>query len=209
MITFGLTGGIASGKSTVSKTFQKHGIPMVDADQIARQVVGPGTEGLLCIVEKFGSEILLDDGGLDRAKLGELVFSNPDANVRALSMAVLNSLMGPLIIQESAVQINKLHADGHPIVGYDAALICEMGNADKYRPLVVVYCPQEMQLDRLMSRNSLTREQAMDRISSQMSPEIKAHMADHVIYTWGTVEDSIKQTELYIEILKQKIKQGA
>jgi dephospho-CoA kinase len=204
MITFGLTGGIASGKSTVSKTFQKHGIPMVDADVVARQVVEPGHYGLDGIVDLFGHDILLGDGTLNRIKLGELVFSNPDMTLRTTSMAALNSLMAPLITQESARQLSKLHDEGHPIVGYDAALICEMGNADKYRPLIVVACSRAAQVARLMSRNSLTREQAMDRISAQMPVEQRAKMANFVIHTEGSIEDSIKQTEACITLLKQQ-----
>lgn len=198
MITFGLTGGIACGKSTISKTFQAHGIPMVDADVVARQVVEIGTPGLKTIVNAFGDKYLKEDGTLDRVKFGELVFTDKTA------MWMLNDIMAPLITEESAKQINKLHAEGHVIVGYDAALICEMGHADLYRPLVVACCSREDQVARLISRNNLTREQAMARIEAQMPVEIKAHMADQVIYTWGTIEDSINQTKMYIGILKEK-----
>jgi dephospho-CoA kinase len=205
-IIFGLTGGICSGKSKVSLTFVKSGIPMVDADLIARQVVEPGTDGLHSIVEMFGSEMLLPDGTLNRAKLADLVFSNPDARLRQESMNALNSLMAPLIQEESTRQLNKLQADGHPIIGYDAALIIEMGNADKYRPLVVVVCSRKSQVERMMSRNGLTREQAMDRINAQISVEQRAKFADYIIYTEGSIEDSIKQTERIIGILKQQEK---
>lgn len=199
MITFGLTGGIATGKSTIAKTFVKHGIPVVDADQVAREVVFPGMPALMQITESFGHDFIKDSGELDRAKLGDLVFSD------VYAMAKLNRIMRPIIEQEARRQYNKLHEQGHPLVCYDAALICEMGNADKYRPLVVAYCSPETQLERLMVRNGLTRQQAMDRIFSQMDPHEKAHMADQVIYTWGTIEDSIKQTETYIEILKSLV----
>lgn len=195
MITFGLTGGIACGKSTASRTFVSHGIPMVDADLVARQVVEPGTYGLREIVKLFGESILLADGTLNRIKLGALVFSNPDLELRQRSMSALNSLMGPLIQEESRAQIRKLHSQGHRLVGYDAPLLCEMGNADKFRPLIVVSCPQDTQLARLMSRNNLTREQAMDRILSQMPLEKRLEFADYVIDTSGTVDYSIQQTE--------------
>jgi dephospho-CoA kinase len=195
MITFGLTGGIASGKSTASRTFVSHGIPMVDADQVARQVVEPGTYGLQEIINLFGESILLADRTLDRIKLGALVFNNPDLELRQRSMHSLNCLMGPLIQEESTAQIRKLHSQGHPIVGYDAALICEMGNADRYRPLIVVSCPMDTQLARLMSRNGLTRDEAMDRILSQMPLEKRLELADYVIDTSGTVDYSIQQAE--------------
>ena len=200
---FGLTGGIASGKSTVSKTLLKHGIPIVDADVVARQVVEPGTPGLAAIVDTFGRHMLLPDGTMNRTKMAEEVFSNPDLIIRKRMMDKLNAIMSPLVQEESTRQLTKLHEAGHTLVGYDAALICEMGNADKYRPLVVVYCHADVQCERLMSRNSLTRERAMDIIRIQMPSEEKARLADRVIYTWGTIEQSILQTEHCIEWLKR------
>lgn len=196
MITFGLTGGIASGKSTVNKTFQAHGIPMIDADQVARQVVQPETYGLTAIVDAFGQEFLQEDGTLDRSKLGNLVFSDKE------QMDKLNNIMGKLIADESARQIADLHYMGYPIVGYDAALICEIGDADKFRPLIVVYCPQDAQIDRLMRRNGLTRDQAVHRINAQMPVEQKKKFADFLIDTSGTVEQSIAQTNIIIQKLE-------
>lgn len=193
MITFGLTGGIASGKSTATKTFRKHNIPIVDADIVARQVVEPGTKGLSYIVDIFTSAYLDENGFLDRAKLGKLVFSDADA------LNTINRIMGPLINAESDRQLQELHQQGHQLVGYDAALICEMGNSKKYRPLIVVSCPQDEQVARLMSRNSLTRAEAMSRIEAQMPVAEKIKMADYVIDTSGPVEDSIKQTESIIQ----------
>lgn len=203
---FGLTGGIASGKSTVSRTFIKNNIPIIDADIIARQVVEPGTDGLHSIVEMFGSEMLLPDDTLNRAKLAELVFSHPDLKLRQESMNALNSLMAPLIQEERARQLNKLRADGHSIVGYDASLICENGHADRYRPLIVVHCPQDMQVARLMSRNGLTKQQSMDRISAQMPLDAKLDLANYIIYTWFSIQESIFQTEMVIKQLKSSIK---
>lgn len=128
MITFGLTGGIACGKSTVTKTFRAHNIPMVDADIVARQVVEIGTPGLNQIVETFGSQYLNTDGTLNRTELGKLVFFEPQAMLR------INRIMLPLINKEAESQINKLHQEGNYIVGYDAALICEQGGLWKNSP---------------------------------------------------------------------------
>jgi len=189
MITFGLTGGIASGKSTVTKTFRAHNVPMVDADIIARQVVEPGTRGLALVIEHFGTEYLLEDGTLDRIKLGNLIFANKDQR------DILDNIMMPIINEESSLQVKKLHDEGHEIVGYDGALICEMGNADKYRPLIAVHCTQDQQLERLMKRNNLTQEAAMHRINAQMPVAKKIAMADYTIDTSGTIEESVKQTE--------------
>lgn len=199
MITFGLTGGIACGKSTVTKTFRRLDIPMVDADQVARDVVIPGSKGLSLVVDAFGSEYLNEDGTLNRTKLGALVFSN----VQALSK--INYLMSPLIQDESDRQVQKAHQDGHQLVGYDAALICEQGNASRYRPLIVVVCSQQIQLERLMKRNSLTHNEAMSRINAQMSVEDKKKMADFVIDSSGTVEESIASTENIIKTLRSML----
>ena len=203
MITFGLTGGIACGKSTVTKTFRKHGIPMVDADLIARQVVDVGTYGYFSLLKAFGKEFFAEDGTLDRVKLGSLVFQEKTA------MKKLNDIMAPMIQEESYKQIKRwlLWLDGQGsrmIVGYDAALICEMGNSKKYRPLIVVSCPRDTQIERLIKRNSLTREQAVIRIDSQMPVEEKIKLADFVIDTSRTIEESVLQTEFIIKRLRNE-----
>lgn len=197
MITFGITGGIACGKSTVTKTFRAEGIPIVDADIVARQVVEPGTTGLQSVIDAFGIEYLQTDGTLNRTALGALVFSNEEAR------HLINKIMYPLINDESTAQIKKLHDAGHVLVGYDAALICEMGNSEKYRPLIVVHCQRDMQIARLMSRNNLTRSEAMARIEAQMPVEKKMELANYLINTSGTIENSINHTKLIIELLKR------
>ena len=196
MITFGLTGGIASGKSTVTKVFRQHDIPIVDADVIARQVVEPGTEGLSQVISAFGEEYLTSDGQLDRTKLGKLVFKSKIALIK------LMYIMSPLIKKESARQIEKLHKE-YSIIGYDAALIIEMGNADKYRPLILVSCPKEIQLSRLMSRNNLSKEEALSRINSQLPLEVKTKYADYIIDTSGSIDNSQIQTFSIIQDLKK------
>lgn len=199
MITFGLTGGIACGKSTVTKTFRKHGIPLVDADIVARQVVDVGTPGYFDLLQTFGEEFFLEDGRLDRSKLGELVFSDK------VAMQKLTKCLKFRIDYEAGLQLSRWHHVMHePIVGYDAALLCEQGDAKKYRPLIVVACPREVQLERLMRRNSLTNEQAEARINAQMSTEDKVKLADFVIDTSKEIEYSIKQTEDIIQQLKSK-----
>lgn len=193
MITFGLTGGICCGKSTATKTFRAAGIPMVDADIVARQVVEPGTPGLKEVIDAFGNEYLQEDGTLNRTKLGALIFAN------RLKRWQIDLIMLPLIKNESSKQIQSFHDQGHGVVGYDAALICEMGDADRFRPLVVVHCPTDMQVERLIKRNNLTREEAMSRVEAQMPVSMKIEMADYTIDTSGTIEESISQTKNVID----------
>lgn len=195
-LIFGITGGIACGKSTVTKTFVANNIPVVDADLIAREVVTPGSVGLVLLVKKFGKEILFNDGALDRRGLAEIVYEDQS------KLNQLNEIMYPLIAKEAEVQFEKHRAAGAKIIGYDAALIIETLQADKFRPLIVVLCKPETQLKRLMDRNMLTQEEALRRIQAQMSSEQKASYADLIINTDGTIEDSVKQTLNAIEILK-------
>lgn len=198
MITFGLTGGIACGKSAVTKTFRANDIPIVDADMIAREVVVPGSIGLEQVINIFGKEYLQADGTLDRIALGKLVFNDKNA------MKLINGIMAPLINHESRRQQRAMHIRGWKIVGYDAALIIEQGNVEKYRPLIVVACPRDTQIERLMSRNSLTREDAVARIDSQIPVEEKVKIADYVIDTSGTIEESVSQTEKIIQKLRNQ-----
>lgn len=195
-ITAGLTGGICVGKSNVAKTFRKHGIVTVDADLIARDVVQPGCEGMNRILNAFGGAFLNSDRTLDRVKFGAFIFKDKQAR------KMLDSLMLPLIASEAKKQIDQLHKDGHSIVIYDAALIIEMGHADHYRPLVVVVCPEDIQLERLMTRNKLTKEEAISRIDSQIPANQKALMADYVIDTSRDIKYSIEQTINIIQELK-------
>lgn len=195
MITFGLTGGIATGKSNITKTFRQYDIPIVDADIVARQVVEPGTDGLDRVISAFGKEYL-ENGSLNRIKLGALVFSDKVAMIK------LSAIMSPLIQKESDRQIERLHKE-YEIVGYDAALIIEMGNAKKYQPLIVVSCPQEIQIDRLMKRNGLTHQQALSRINAQLPLEAKIKFADFIINTAGSLDDTVTQTFSILQELKE------
>ena len=201
----GLTGGIACGKSTIASTFEKHDIPNVDADIIARYVVEPGSAGLQLVIAHFGKQFLNKNGTLNRSLLGDAIFKD------STGLQDLNKIMLPLIQEETNIRIESLKNQGYPIIVYNAALICEMGNADKYRPLIVAHCPLDQQIGRLMRRGTghgpLTREQAMSRISAQMPVADKLNLADYIIYTWTSIEESIFQTEMIINILKRQVKQ--
>lgn len=173
MPVFGLTGGIASGKSAVGRVFREEGVPVIDADEVAREVVAKGTPGLAAVVEAFGPVALAADGTLDRKAVGAIVFD--DANKRAQ----LNAILHPAIAAASAAHFARL-ADR--LACYDAALIVERGLAEAFRPLVVVAAPRELQRARLIARDSLTEAEADARLDAQASVEAKIAAADIVIH---------------------------
>lgn len=175
MRVFGLTGGIASGKSTVSAIFARQGVPVVDADEVSRAVVAPGSEGLAEIVAAFGDGVLRD-GALDRAKLGEIVFGDPDKRRR------LNAIVHPRVGAESAGRLARLGAEGHALVCYDAALLVENGLADAFRPLVVVAASRALQRERIVARDGLSIAEADARLDAQAPVDAKIAAADLVIW---------------------------
>jgi dephospho-CoA kinase len=192
---FGLTGGIASGKSTVTALFIEEGIPMVDADLVARDIVVPGRPALAMLVSSFGSEILLEDGTLDRPKLASIVFL--DARKRANLDQILHSYL----IDGIRAEIIKAN-EYHNLVGLDAAILIEKGLHHEYRPLIVVAVSPEVQLQRLMSRDGFNPKEAQARIDSQLPISEKVKLADYVLWNDGTKDDLIKQALKVIAALK-------
>ncbi|MBI2462583.1 MAG: dephospho-CoA kinase [Candidatus Rokubacteria bacterium] len=181
----GLTGGIGSGKSTVSRLFRDLGCLIIDADTIAREVVEPGEPAWRGIVEAFGREILLPDGQLDRKGLGALVFADP------AKRRTLNALTHPAIIAREQAILAELEAQGYEgIVVLDAALLIEAGGADRMDRLVVVYVDEAIQLRRLMDRDDLDDAEARRRIASQMPLREKVRLAHHVIDNSGRPEET-------------------
>lgn len=180
MKLFGLTGGIASGKSAVAARFRARGVPVIDADQLARDVVARGTPGLSAIVETFGAAVLDTDGALDRKALAARVFADPAERRR------LNAIVHPLIGAATADATARLAAEGTPLACYEAALIVENGVADAFRPLVVVSAPYELQLSRAMTRDGATEAETRARLDAQSPLAAKIAAADHVIDNGGT-----------------------
>ena len=178
MLRVGLTGSIAVGKSFVASIFAELGCHVLDADQTAREVVLPGAPGLAAVVNAFGSEVLNADGTLNRQHLGALVFADDDKRQQ------LNHILHPFIIarqDEILREWEKEDPDGIGIV--DAALMIESGGYKRFDKLIVVHCRPEVQLERLMLRNGLSRDEAQRRIDSQMPQEEKQRYADYLIDT--------------------------
>jgi len=197
MLRIGLTGSIAVGKSFILRTLAELGCHVIDADDIAREVVMPGSVGLKLITEAFGEAVLRPYGGLDRAKLGAIVFSDEQKR------AQLNSILHPLIIAAQDNQIREIELqDPAGIVVIDAALMIESGGYRRLDKLIVVHCRPEIQLARLMSRDNLARQAAKQRIASQMLQEEKMKYADFLIDTSEGFEDTRMQVFTVFEKLK-------
>lgn len=193
-MVIGLTGGIACGKSTVSELLRARGARVVDADQVARDVVAPGSPGLQRVVEAFGEGVLAPDGSLDRARLGAAVFGDTDSS-SGNARKRLEGILHPLIAEESMRQLAAAMAEKPPLVVYDAALLIEAGRAEMFRPLVVVTAPREVQVQRVMARDGLDAEAALARLRAQMPVEEKAALADHVIDNGGTLAETEAQVD--------------
>lgn len=174
-VFFGITGGIASGKSTVSRRFRERGIPVLDADVLAREAVAPGSEGLNLVVKEFGQGILKDEGELDRKKLGDIVFRDPDARMR------LELILDPEIEMLALLYSMDLQSQGHEVVGYEAAILVEKGLHVHYKPLVLVTAPEVSQVSRAIVRDSSTEEKIRARMAAQLPVEEKRKVADYII----------------------------
>lgn len=189
----GLTGSIASGKSTVSKMLEELGYPIIDADLVARQVVEPGSETLMEIEALFGPEAIRDDGTMDREKVGALIFSDPAKRKQ------LNDIIHPAIRAEMLRQKSVFMEDGHRTIVMDIPLLFESKLQHFVDKVLVVSVSEENQLARLMERNGLNEKDARARISSQLPMSVKEEGADAVIYNNGTIEETAGQLERILE----------
>jgi len=198
MLRVGLTGSIGVGKSFVTSIFAELGCHVLDADQTAREVVMPDAPGLTAITEEFGEEILNPDGTLNRKQLGAVVFADGDKRQR------LNHILHPFIIarQDEIMRAwEREDPDGIGII--DAALMIESGGYRRFDKLIVVHCRPEVQLERLMLRDKLSREEAQRRIESQMSQEEKQKFADYLIDTSDGFEPTRARTvDVYNQLIR-------
>ncbi|WP_424768379.1 dephospho-CoA kinase [Paenibacillus sp. sgz302251] len=186
----GLTGGIASGKSTVARMLVERGALLVDADQVAREVVQPGEPALEAIASSFGQAVLETDGSLNRKALGEIVFRDKSA------LAKLEAITHPAIRERMQNRIHK-YAEKHPkrLIVADIPLLYETKQQNLYEGVMVVYVPAIIQRERMMERNAVTLEEAERRVSLQMDIEQKRTLADWVIDNSGTLEETERQVE--------------
>lgn len=198
MLKVGLTGGMGSGKSTVARRFAELGAVIIDADQIARDVVEPGEPALAELAEAFGEGILLDDGSLNRGELAKRAF------VSAEKTELLNSVTHPRIEQRTEEQFN---AAGDAIIVFDSPLLIEMGQSEAQDLVVVVHTPVEVRLDRLVESRGVDREDAKQRIAKQISDDKRLQFADVVLENSGTEEDLVRQVDRIWERIIQPLNQ--
>lgn len=189
----GLTGSIASGKSTVSNMLKDKGYPIVDADKIARQVVEPGTPVIKEIAEHFGDEVLNEDGSLNREKLGERIFKSEEERKK------LNSIIHPAIRNEMIRQKEQWISNGAGTVILDIPLLFESKLQSFVEKIIVVSVTPEIQKQRLIARNELNEQEAIDRINSQLPMVEKEAGADAVIDNNGTIEETKMQVETLLD----------
>lgn len=198
MLRVGLTGSIAVGKSFVTGVLAELGCHVLDADSTAREVVEPGSPGLLAVVNAFGEQVIRNDGTLDRETLGAIVFANQQKR------ELLNSILHPYIFaRQDEVMRGWEEEDPNGIGVIDAALMIESGGYKRFDKLAVVHCDREMQLERLMARNKLTREVAEQRIDAQMPQEEKKKFADYLIDTSNGFEDTRRRTKEVFHLLQK------
>ncbi|HLN97995.1 MAG TPA: dephospho-CoA kinase [Pyrinomonadaceae bacterium] len=200
MLRVGLTGSIGVGKSFVSAVLAELGCHVLDADQTAREVVTPNSPALRDVVTKFGPGILKSDGTLDRSQLGAIVFADSDKR------AILNSILHPYIIAQQDEVMREWEAtDPEGIAVVDAALMIESGGYKRFDKLIVVHCRDEVQLERLMRRDNLSRDEAAKRIAAQMPQLKKKKFADYLIDTSEGFEETRKLTrEVYNKLAAGK-----
>lgn len=175
----GLTGGIASGKSTVARLLAERGVAVVDADALAREVVAPGTVGLAEVIDTFGAQVLAPDGSLDRARLAQRVFADADARAK------LTAITHPKIAALSAERITQAMQSPAPYVVYEAALLVETGIHTGMGALLVVGADAATQVARAMARDGMSAEAAQARMAAQLPLSAKAAVADYVIDNTG------------------------
>ena len=188
-MVIGLTGGIATGKTTVSNYLKELGYPVIDADVVARQVVEPGTKGLRMITDTFGEKVLTSDGQLDRQQLAQLVFTSSE------QLQQLNRILQP-IIRERIQELISTSKDS--VVVIDVPLLYEQHYEELCDVVMVVSVQPQQQLERLMNRNHLTMDEAKNRVASQMPLSSKERLADVVIDNNGSVEETRQQVKRWL-----------
>ena len=192
-----LTGGIATGKSYVANKIKEAGVPMVDADVLSREVVAPGTPGLAAVRRRFGPDAVRRDGTMDRVRIAQIVFKDKRARLD------LEAIIHPAV-QKAIDEFFATLPKRTPFAVADIPLLFETGRENQFNAVVVVACPRELQLQRLMERNKLSKDDAERRLNAQLPIDQKVKKATHVIRTDGTFEDTDRQVADLIKKLSAR-----
>lgn len=197
MRVVGLTGGIASGKSTFAGALRALGVPVVDADALARAAVAPGTDALAEIARTFGPDVIAPDGALDRKRLGAVVFADAEQRRR------LEAITHPAVRRAMAEETTRLAAEGHALVFYDTPLLFEVGLDRLLDCVVVVWAPREVQRARLVARDGLGPAEAEARLAAQIPIDAKAALADFVVENTGAPAELGPKAERLLSDLRR------
>jgi len=192
---FGLTGGIGSGKSTVARRLRARGLPVVNADDLARLAVAPNSPGLAQVTEYFGPNVLTEAGELDRAELGKIVFSDTEAR------RTLDSIIHPIVRQLAAESFREIGERGEPLACYEVPLLYEVGLDRTYHPVLVVSAPLALREQRIAQRDGFNAAQIAARIAAQMPLEEKVRRADYVLDNAGSLEELAEATDTVLAAL--------
>jgi dephospho-CoA kinase len=199
MHLFGLTGGIGSGKSTVAARFRERGLAVIDADELSRRAVDPGSPALAEIVSSFGPQVLDDAGRLDRKRLAAIVFGDEALRRR------LNAIVHPRVSELGVDRSRQLEAQGEPLACYEIPLLVESGLADALRPLVVVAAPEALQVARTVARDAASESEARARIGAQLPLDQKTAIADFVIDNSGSLEQTRARADRVLDAICRKL----
>ena len=194
----GLTGGIGSGKTTVAKNLEQLGVAVVYADQLAREATQVGSPGLESIKKKFGTEMINPDGSLDRQALGKIVFSDKE------KLKAIEQILHPIISEKTRQIRAKLEAQGYKFAVYDVPLLFEKKLEKQFDEIILVYCEEKVQRDRVFKRDHLSPEEIEMRIRSQIPLREKITKSDFVIYNGGSIDELYVQTKELLEYLNKK-----
>lgn len=189
MDVYGLTGGIGSGKSTVAELLEEYGVPVVSADELSRVVVAPGSEGLRLVVERFGPEILGEDGGLDRRKMAAVVFRDPERRRE------LEAILHPRIRDRFEQVLDALEKAGHEVAVYEVPLLFERNLQGEMKAVILVTAPMDVRVARVRSRDDVTETEVRARIAAQMDEDQKRRRADYIIENDGSLDELRREVE--------------
>jgi dephospho-CoA kinase len=199
MAVYGLTGGIGAGKSTVCRLLQEHGLTVLAGDEVSRQVVAPGSNGLTAIVAAFGPEVLDSTGALDRRKLGTLVFGD------AAKRRQLEDILHPLVKDRSCAMFVELTQAGVPIIVYESALLFETGRHHEMQGTILVTASEAQRIARVQQRDGCTAAEVRARIQAQMDEADKRRLADYVLDNNGDMQNLSRQVRGLVTTLRHAV----